>query len=101
MEKFLSGLFMFIISMILRIDSTHTGALMERGELKLDLKEYKEALEDFKKVIRIDAKHTNAHYKAGHAYYNIGDSDGACMEWKIARDLGFVDGFNMIESNCK
>jgi tetratricopeptide (TPR) repeat protein len=50
---------------------------------------FDEALEEFNRILELDPDHRWAYLHRGFAKRDLGDMEGACEDWKKARDLGY------------
>ena len=66
---------------------------------KYNLKDYKEAINDFNKVIELDPHYADAYYNRGISKYYTNDLNGACEDAKKSRSLGF-DASELIQISC-
>ncbi|TAE16160.1 MAG: tetratricopeptide repeat protein [Bacteroidetes bacterium] len=70
---------------------THSKAkdiLYNRGLSYLKLKKYKEALTDFREVLKIESDNAQAWVNIAFIHYFSGEIRKACSDWLRARDLG-------------
>lgn len=90
-------------SKALEIDPMHSNSYFLRGEIYFEEKRFKEALNDFNKVIEIgtDPCIADIYIKRGLTKKELGDLTGACDDWKEAADLGDDDAEDLLEEHCK
>lgn len=67
-------------------------ALHNRGISFERLSRYKEAINDFQKVIKIDPQNANAYFNRGCCYDSIGEIDLAISDYSIALELDLKSG---------
>ena len=60
-----------------------------QGNVKMQKKEYKEAIEDYDKAIELNPKFAVAYYNRGVAKGRSGDNEGAEEDFAKAKELGF------------
>ena len=60
-----------------------------RGLAYYYLKDYNSAIEDMNKAIELSPNASQYYYDRGDAKDKISDFDGACKDWKIAKDKGY------------
>ncbi len=65
-------------------------AYCNRGEARIQLKQYKEALVDLEKAISLEPDNGESIYFRGMVKEKTGDLDGAIKEYELARSLGFA-----------
>ena len=62
--------------------SKKNEAYINRGNRKLDIKDYYGAISDYTKGIDIDPKNKSGYKNRGIAKKKIGDLKGACSDWR-------------------
>ena len=62
----------------------YARAYYNRGVAYSNLKDYRKALLDYNKAIKIDSFHTNAYYNRGSAYYGLKKYDRAIVDYSKA-----------------
>jgi len=70
------------------------------GNSLLKQVKYKEAIDCFEKAIQADVKFAEAYLSRGIALENLGDTEGACSDWKTAAELGDNQA-NIFLTDCK
>ena len=72
-----------------------------RGVIKLENeKNYYGAIADFMKAIEIEGEVAEYRFKLGLAKYKIGDTNGACNDWKKAVELGDTSSAEWVANQC-
>lgn len=72
-----------------------------RGIIKgRKLNDYQGALQDFDKVISIYPMDAEAYFNRGVTKRELGDQNGACLDWRKARELGYSPSEIMIKEYC-
>jgi clan AA aspartic protease (TIGR02281 family) len=83
----------------LMIDANYTTAYFYRGLVNNIIKKNKEAIIDFNKAIELNNKNEYYYYR-GLAFYDFGDQNKACSDWKTALAEGYQGAEKMIEKYC-
>ncbi len=73
------------------------GIYHDQGIRYLRRGEYQRAAGEFRKILEIDAKHSNAHYNLACAYSLMGDTDKALEHLRLSMEYGFDDVKHMEE----
>ena len=68
--------------------TTSSLAWTNLGNTLLKQFKYKEAVDCYEKAIQTDSKFASAYLSRGIALENLGDTDGACSDWKQAAEYG-------------
>jgi tetratricopeptide (TPR) repeat protein len=68
--------------------------------MKYALKDFQEAIQDFEKAIEIDPYFAKAYNNRGLVKFNLGDKNGACLDWNKADELGYVEAYDLIIEYC-
>jgi len=63
-------------------------AYVDRGAAKLALNQYQEAIPDFTMAIKHDSNNGIALYNRGVSYFQAGQLEDACEDWKKVKELG-------------
>ena len=104
----------------IEINPNYSIAYFNRGCVKSKLKDYYGAISDYNKAIEtaeaianivgsevltvkaaIDSNYRNSYTNRGIAKENIGDIEGACLDWQKAANLGHKDAKIWVEKQCK
>ncbi|TAE71412.1 MAG: tetratricopeptide repeat protein [Bacteroidetes bacterium] len=72
-----------------------------RGNSFILQKDYNNAVSNLNVAIQIDRKNAIAYYLRGIAKFHLVDSNGACNDWKLARDLGSKQADIFYKKNCQ
>ena len=67
----------------------------------MELRDYKQAIEDFNKAIGLNSKLTAAFHNRGSSKYILKDKTSACIDWEKASELEDIDAFDLINKYCK
>jgi tetratricopeptide (TPR) repeat protein len=87
-------------STTIMIDANYTTAYFYRGLVNSIINKNKEAIIDFNKAIELDNKNDYYYYYRGLAFYDFGDQNKACSDWKTALAEGYQGAEKMIEKYC-
>lgn len=87
-------------NMVLRISPNDADALVLRGQAKYRLMLYKDAIADFDKAIILQSEYAEAYDLRGLCRAELGDSDGACDDWKTSFEKGYDPAFKLLENFC-
>ena len=67
---------------------------------KDDLKDYYGAIADYTKAIGFDPDYAGAYSNRGISKENIGDLNGACVDWRKAAGLGDANSAKWVREQC-
>lgn len=73
---------------------------IKSGEIKLEKRDYKNALLDFEKAIELDNKNGQAYFGIGGAKFAEGEEEEACKAWRKALELGYKKAKEMLKGVC-
>jgi TonB family protein len=86
----------------LELDSSITYAYLNRGNCKRRLKDYENAINDYNKLIQSNPQGiAHVYYYRGLAKFELGDRNGACIDWVKADQSGNGDAKNFLSKYCK
>jgi tetratricopeptide (TPR) repeat protein len=89
-------------TMVLEIEGDHLWAYMSRGSAFNKLEKFNEALKDFNKALTIDPENQEAFNNRGWAKKGLGDTKGACADWKKSKKMGNAEAKIILKNNkCK
>ncbi|MCT4580781.1 MAG: S46 family peptidase [Flavobacteriales bacterium] len=71
-----------------------------KGTILASKNEYKEAIEYFNKAIAIDYSHYKSYYNRGVCQQELGNTEEACRNFKLAKLMGGKAAENMHSINC-
>jgi tetratricopeptide (TPR) repeat protein len=80
-----------MIDNAIAIEPSNSVYHFTRGEYYAGKKQYKEAIVSYDKAIARDNAYTDAYYKRGVAYYNLGDNKTALENLNSAAKAGYPD----------
>ncbi len=86
---------------ILNMDSTYADARYFVALRLYETQQYKEALEQFNKLFSFEAPHADAYVFRGYTKLELGDTVGACADWKEAAKLGDKEAEHDLKKYCK
>jgi tetratricopeptide (TPR) repeat protein len=88
----------------LEITPGFVGALINRGNLKLENGDNEGALDDYNRVLTLVQNDTemiiSVYYNRGNSKYLLNDKPGACEDWKKAWELGADYAKERIDEYC-
>lgn len=75
----------------LELDATLSNAYAERGYCLAQLDDYNQALENYNQAIALGSvlNPSILYLNRGWAFYNTGQKDKACIDWKKSQELGY------------
>lgn len=76
------------------------GAYTDRAKAKFKLKDYAGCLKDCDLAIQGYPTSADAHYYRGFAKWQLGDKEGACLDWSVAGENGEDHAYEMIKKHC-
>ena len=71
------------------------------GNIKMQQKHYKKAIEFYTKSIEMDGKLAEAYYNRASCKINLKDKKGACLDWQKAAELDLIKATEMMNKYCK
>lgn len=72
----------------IRYDRNNAEAYYHRGCLKVNTKNYRDALADFEKAIELKPDYADAYFNMGKTYFLLNDEDSACDYYRLAEKYG-------------
>ena len=75
-------------------------AYINRGHVKLNLKDYYGVISDSTRAIELDPNHSEPYRNRGISKEELGDLNGACADWKKAANLGDTDAGEWVSAQC-
>jgi tetratricopeptide (TPR) repeat protein len=73
---------------------------LNRAGAKYELEDFEGAIEDCDKALLIDVKLIGGYYVRGRVKLKLGQKESACLDFKKALDLGYIDTDGMVKQNC-
>ena len=70
------------------------------GYVKAELKKYREAIQDYNKVIKLNPKDFEAYNNRGLTKITSGQKDSGCLDLSKAGELGFAKAYEAIRELC-
>lgn len=87
---------------IIELEPNNSYAYDKRGICKKNSQDYAGALKDYNKAIELDDQSAAAYSNRGVLKYNfLGDKEGGCEDWAIAKKLGHQIAFINSEGKCE
>lgn len=77
-----------------------TEAHAERGYCYSHLEKYREALTDYEKAVSLGSQDPLVYLNRGWAKYNLGQKKEACLDWKMAKQLGYGAASDALQMHC-
>lgn len=78
------------------------SAYIARGVVFLSVvKDFSAAIGDFNNAIGIDPGSAMAYYNRGLAYFRMRNTDMACHDWQMVKELGYRQADHMLARYCK
>lgn len=74
--------------------------LIERGNVLLDAKRYKEAISDYNSAQALSPELEIIFYKKGLCFYDLGETAAACENWRRLQDPDDYEQYELIERVC-
>ena len=72
----------------------------EKGINKFKNKDYRDAIADFSKAIKIDSENAKAYYFRGRSKIKLNQKESGCSDFKKAGELGYEEAYDMIRKYC-
>jgi tetratricopeptide (TPR) repeat protein len=88
------------ISTAIDLDPDSQYYRFNRGVLKRKSADHQGDIEDFTKAFEIDPSFAEAVYEIGSIYFDIGDSEKACKNWKIGSELEHANSQILLNKHC-
>jgi tetratricopeptide (TPR) repeat protein len=82
----------------IRIDPNKFEYYYFRGIVNLE--NHKIAIPDFNKTIDLNPNYPEAYYGRGLCKLNVKDYNGACTDFRMAAELGFIKAYDVIKKYC-
>jgi tetratricopeptide (TPR) repeat protein len=86
---------------LLEISADSAIYFQARGETYLATKIYKYAIMDFSMALDLDPVNSECYLKKGLARFQLGDTEGACIDWDKARRCGSEEAESLLTRHCK
>ncbi|MDR3666102.1 MAG: tetratricopeptide repeat protein [Ignavibacteriaceae bacterium] len=74
---------------------------VNRGDLRINLNQYIDAIQDYNMAIKLDPNCALAYYNRANSKYFLGDDEGANKDWRKASELGLTHYFRNINTIYK
>ena len=69
-------------------------------DIKDKIEDFKGALEDYNIAIELKPNYSDAYHNRGIVKLELGDKNGACLDWSKAGELGQSKSYEMIKKYC-
>ena len=74
--------------------------IFDRAEANINLKYFKEAIKDLDRVVKATPMDPQAYNARATVKLQAGDTDGACLDWSRAGELGDINAYTLIRKHC-
>ena len=74
---------------------------LARASIYMKTNGYKYAVDDYAMALDLETPTALVYLQKGYARSAMGDSQGACVDWKKAASMGNLDAQSMIARNCR
>ena len=86
----------------IELDIEHIIAYYNRAGLRNDLRDYSGAVDDYTKVLEIMPGFGKVYYKRGKVkFFYLHDKEGACVDWKKAKELNVDNVDEVLQKYCQ
>ena len=89
------------IDRALVVDTEYAPAFNNKGVINHQMKNYKEAIAAFDNAIQFDLDYGKAYLNRGISKQMIRDEDGACLDWRRAKELGIMMAKKYLANDCE
>jgi tetratricopeptide (TPR) repeat protein len=89
------------VNKAIELDPDFADAYNNRGIIFYREKRYEEAISNYTKVIALKADNALAYYNRGLAEFYSGKKDAACIDMKLAANLGYKPASDALLQMCK
>lgn len=86
---------------LLSINADSARYFRARADTYLKTKYYKYAVRDYSMALDLDPDLASCYLNKGTARFLLGDREGACIDWKKARERGSDEADEMISGHCR
>jgi len=84
----------------LELDSKNLEVNRSNIFIKMQMQKFAEAIIDCDIVLSKEPNNVNVYVQRGDAKFQLGDKNGACLDWHNAVNLGFKEIMERINKNC-
>jgi len=84
----------------IELNPNDTDAYIGRGNVKVILKDYTVAIQDYNKAIELSPNYAEAYLRRGIAKIRLGQKDDGCLDLSKAGELGFAEMYEIIKHYC-
>ncbi len=85
----------------LKADPNNVEAITGMGYIYMQTSQFEKAMESFNKAIKLYPSNGPAYFFRASLRFAMGDSTGACADWKKAKEYKYPQAAQMLEKNCK
>ncbi|MBI4646055.1 MAG: hypothetical protein HY738_05515 [Bacteroidia bacterium] len=86
---------------VLKFDSSAADACRDRGTAYAGMQMYDAAISDYSKAIELGLKEPEIYFNRGLARFLSSDNEGACKDWAIANQNGYMQAEKMLKQYCE
>ncbi|MDH5603119.1 MAG: tetratricopeptide repeat protein, partial [Cyclobacteriaceae bacterium] len=86
---------------VIKLNVSNAEAYYQRGRAEHSQKRLEQAIEDYSTAIAYNEKDGTYFFYRGHAKMDMGNKNGACLDWYEAGALGYYENFDKIRSICE
>lgn len=90
-----------LLDRVIKEESLNIDALNERALLYCEYQSFDNAFADWAMSLDADPSQSEIYYKRGDVRYQLGDSDGACHDWKKAFRYGHRKALDKLYKYCE
>jgi tetratricopeptide (TPR) repeat protein len=85
----------------IQLNDRNADAYYLRGIVSDTLRQFNTAIEDYSKAIILKPEEGTYYSKRGNTKMQLGNKDGACLDWTIAGEFGYYKDFDKIKKVCQ
>lgn len=93
-------LFLFLFLFLGQAYSQTAEEYFDRGLSKFELRDYRGAIADFSKLIKIRPEESSVYYNRGISRLRLNRLDSGCLDLSRAGELGIMDAYEAIREYC-
>lgn len=90
-----------LLDRVIEREPLHIPALNQRALLHYENQNFDEAFEDWSMSLDANPEQSEVYFKRGEMRYQIGDSEGACYDWKKALRYGHRRALDKLYKYCE
>lgn len=82
-------------------DPSKPAYFIARGDAYFQTKTYAYAIKDYSMALDLDPNNGEVYLNKGLARFYLGDTEGACSDWRMAKRLGNIQAQEYLLEHCK